>query len=103
MKFLSTDIPPLKRTIISRIAYIYFNEIYSRRKILRVLSPSHARAMDSQDECVESDSGIVSDGTTMYYNLNSICYVNLCTCFFCKLVQRSNFGLLKSANGHILV
>ena len=23
-------------------------------------------------------------------------------CFFCKLVQMSNFGRLKSANGHIL-
>ena len=23
-------------------------------------------------------------------------------CFFCKLVQTSNFGRLKSANGHIL-
>ena len=36
---------------------------------------------------------------------SSITTKNICSqmqCFFCKLVQTSNFGMLKSANGHIL-
>ena len=36
---------------------------------------------------------------------SSIPAKNICSpiqCFFCKLVQMSNFGRLKSANGHIL-